>query len=433
MNRLSHRDRVLLLLLALLAAAWLVTIPWRAKLGRETAKIERETAAQSAAVRELEKMRGEEKAARRRVDDAPGSVRARLDLAAVLGRQRRYDDAAKEVRTALALDPENGEAHRALGEIQDVTGLSDLAMAEFRRALELDPRDNRALTLLAYKYVAFGWNSRAEKLLARAVKESPDDSRLHVTLGLVHFQMSDFSAAERELLMAQRLAPDDPSIIGPLIDIYRHANRYEEALRAIEHGLKVLPQKEVLLTERARIYYETQEPQKAVQSADEVLAKHPDEQAALYLRGAALKRLGRVEEAIRDLERVRAKDPRTEQTLLQLGQLYIQKGDMARGRQLLEQHKQFQEVSDTLSRLSLVVASKPDDARAHFDLGSYYLRGQSYTRAIVELKRTLELRPNDVAARRLLAQALAGAGRKAEAQAAVAGLSNGPDRSTTNP
>jgi hypothetical protein len=77
------------------------------------------------------------------------------------------------------------------------------------------------------------------------------------------------------------------------------------------------------------------------------------------------------------------------------------------------------------------VAARPDDAQAHREFGGYYLRGGSSARAIVQFKqfkRVLELKPNDAAARRLLAQALTNAGRTAEAKTLVASGPAGPAR-----
>src|SRR5690348_10826783 len=107
LSRLSRRDRVLIGILAALGVVWLVTIPVRNRLNRETARIERETAARSAMLSDLEKARAEEEAARGQVQQAPNSPKTHLNLASVLGRQRRYPEAVKEIRTALTLDPKS--------------------------------------------------------------------------------------------------------------------------------------------------------------------------------------------------------------------------------------------------------------------------------------------------------------------------------------
>jgi len=422
-GRLSRRDRILLIVLGILAVAWLATWPLRARLSRETARIEQDTAQKAQALRALERQKAEEAAARKRVAADPQNFQAHLALAAVLGRALKYPQAAQEARIAAQLNPQSAEPHVALGQIYDVSGLPDLAAEEFRRALELDPNNGQALSLLAYKYIAFGWNREAEQLLIRALKQLPNDPRLHVTLGMVYFQNNDFRASERELLTARRLDPQDASSIGPLIEVYRHAQRYPDALKTIDEALKILPDKGLLLLERAQIYIQMRNAPAAIDAANQALQLHPGNIRALYIRGVAEKMLGQTDAALRDLEQVRAADSHTEQVLLHLGQLYIQKGETQKGAELLKQHKQDHTLSDTLARLTLGVTLKPNDINAHRALAREYYRVGSLKRAIVEYKRILEMQPDDQQARRQLAQALHDAGRQDEANALTASLS----------
>jgi protein O-GlcNAc transferase len=425
--RISRRDRFLLLTLAVLAAAWAISLPWRARIARETARIEQDTTRKAAEVERLEKLQAAEATSRQRVSAEPRSVEARLALAAALGQQKKYPEAVRELRTAQALAPSNPEPHVALGQIFDVSGLSDLAVEEYRKALERAPDHAQALTNLAYKYVAFGWNQQAERLLLRALKVLPNDVRLNVTMGLVYFQVNNTASAERYLLRARKLAPDDPTILGPLIEVYRHGQRPAEALKVLDEALPRLPNnKEALTLQRAQIFLDMQKPEEAITEANRVLPAKPDHMQALYLRAVARKMQGKKEEAIQDFERVRALDSRFDQTLMHLGQLYAQTGQTEKGKQLLAEYDQNRAASEMLSRLTLHVASKPNDANAHRELGRYYQRGGSLARAIVEFKRVLELKPGDKETRRLLALALKDAGRSAEATALLAGTPTTP-------
>ena len=112
--------------------------------------------------------------------------------------------------------------------------------------------------------------------------------------------------------------------------------------------------------------------------------------------------------------------------------MYLQTGQRERGEEILKEYNRNRAVAEDLSRLTLRVAARPDDAQAHREFGGYYLRGGSSARAIVQFKqfkRVLELKPNDAAARRLLAQALTNAGRTAEAKTLVA---SGPGPARAN-
>ena len=296
-------------------------------------------------------------------------------------------------------------------------GLHDLSIEELRKALALDPDDLTSLTLLAYKYVAVGWNTEAESLLSLALAKQPDNVRLHVTMALVHFQTGQMAAAEQQLLIARRLAPKDPTVIAPLIEVYRHSQRYDDALRIIAEAMPSLPDKLALYLEKAQVYVEMERPTEAISAANESLKMSPGLLRALYIRAVAYKVAGDSASAIRDFEQVRAGDARTDQTLLLLGQLYIQQGQPEKGKPLVEEYRRNLEVAQKLARLILRVASLPNDWKSHLDLGTFYCRVGSYPRAIVELKRTLILKPGQNEALRLLVKSLQAVHRDREASA----------------
>ena len=400
--------------------AWLVTWPLRTRLSRNTARIERETVQQAQTLKMTRELKSQEEVARKRIAANPQDFGARMALASALARQRQYPAALQNLREAQRIDPGSAAPHAAMGQLFDASSLHDLSIEELRKAVAMNPDDLTSLSLLAYKYVAVGWNRPAEELLTRALEKQPDDVRLHVTLALVDFQNNQTAAAEQNLLTARRLAPKDPTVIAPLIEVYRHAQRYKEALQIIDQAMPVLPDKQVLLLERAQMYQAMERPEEAIATADQVLQMSPGLLDALYIRAVSNKMKENTDEAIRDLEAIRAREPRMEQTLLLLGQLYLQKGESEQGKLLLAEYNRNQEIGQKVARLGMRVASQPDDWKSHLALGEYYCRGGSYARAIVELKRTLELKPGQKDALPLLVKALQATHRDQEAEAFAA-------------
>lgn len=413
----DRRNRFLLVVLGLMAAVWLITGPVRARIRLETARIERETVEQGKALQSGTQLKSQEADARKRLAVNPRDFEAHMRLASALGRQSKYTEELPHLQAAQQIDPQSAAPHAAMGQLFDAGGLHDLSIEELRKALALDPDDLTSLTLLAYKYVAVGWNTEAESLLSLALAKQPDNVRLHVTMALVHFQTGQMAAAEQQLLIARRLAPKDPTVIAPLIEVYRHSQRYDDALRIIAEAMPSLPDKLALYLEKAQVYVEMERPTEAISAANESLKMSPGLLRALYIRAVAYKVAGDSASAIRDFEQVRAGDARTDQTLLLLGQLYIQQGQPEKGKPLVEEYRRNLEVAQKLARLILRVASLPNDWKSHLDLGTYYCRGGSYPRAIVELKRTLILKPGQNEALRLLVKSLQAVHRDREASA----------------
>jgi tetratricopeptide (TPR) repeat protein len=177
-----------------------------------------------------------------------------------------------------------------------------------------------------------------------------------------------------------------------------------------------MPNRELLKIERARVLIEMKRYDEAISSANAILEESPERLEALYTRALAEKVKGDDPSAIRDFERIKAKQPWLEDTLLHLGQLYVRHSKVAEGSALLQQFKEKRSLSDNLARLTLQVAHKGDEPDSHLALGQAYLQGGSLARAIVEFRRTLELRPGDTVAKSLLAEALEKNGRTTEAK-----------------
>lgn len=416
-GRLSPPHRWLFVLLGAVILIWLATWPWRVRLSRDAARLSRVAAQNTSALQAMRQGTADETAARQRVDAAPQDFEARLALADVLMRLRKYPQAADTLRVAAILNPRSPLPHTALGQVFDAEGRLDLAIAEYRRALQIAPNDPPALALLAYKYVSLGWNQQAKQLLTDALRHNPDDPRLHVALALTAFQ-NNVSArdAEKHLLIARRLAPDDPAMLGPLADFYRHRHRYAEALQVVNQALASAPNTLALLLQRAQIFLEMSNAPAAIEAANRALQAAPDDPQPLYIRALAEKQAGQTDAVLRDLEQVRSKVPDFEKTRLLLGQIYVRQGNKQKGQALLEEYHRDHVLDDSVEREILCVANAPDDAAAHLSLGKHYQQRGDLVRAIVEFKRVLELRPGDPDARASLTGALRQAGRGAEAR-----------------
>ncbi len=411
------KNRIPYAILIVIGLIWVFTIPIRNRMNRETATIESETQKQTDIQKQRLKLSSNEEEQRKKIAANPKDFDALMALASALSQQRKYPEALANLKTAQSVRPDSALPHAAMGQLFDASNLHDLSIDELREAIRLDPKDAVSQAMLGYQYVSAGWNLEAENLLIKALAAKPDDVRLHVTLALVKFQNNHTADAEKELLIARKLAPSETTVIGPLIEVYRNSQRYEEALKVIDEAMKTFPNKRVLITERARIYLAMQKPSDAIIAANEAIKMDQGQMDAVYIRAVCYKMQGKTDEAIKDFEAIQSIDPRVEQTLLLLGQLYLQKGKAELGKQLLSDYDRNMKVGQELSRLTLRVASQPNDWKSHLEMGTYYAKGGSYGRAIVEMKKVLELKPDKKEALEVLAISLKAIHRDKEAEA----------------
>jgi tetratricopeptide (TPR) repeat protein len=163
--------------------------------------------------------RGDFQAARelaeRGLSDAPTNV-SLLRLAGRSGAELDLPDASDYLSKAVALEPENADAWRELGEALLNDGRLKEATAAFRRAVELRPNDVGTLVHLAHAAYAAGDPEEAIGHIRQAVERDPD------SLGARRALLEIYRAAKRPedaLAAAEKLAESDPNDPLALVDV----------------------------------------------------------------------------------------------------------------------------------------------------------------------------------------------------------------------
>ncbi len=167
----------------------------------------------------------------------PNLWEARFNLSLALLQKHDAARAARELRVAVRIKPDDPLGHIALGEALGELGQNDPAIEEFKLALKSDPKsvpalDGLAKALIAQKrysaalaylkdgpsdpalqddlavaYSSNGDVAEAVKLLAQLVQQNPASADRHARLGIAYTQESQFRQAVAEFQEALRLDP----------------------------------------------------------------------------------------------------------------------------------------------------------------------------------------------------------------------------------
>ncbi len=203
-------------------------------------------------------------------------TRARSILGLVLLDAGEIEAARTELVKALAIDPDNVEAHRGLAEAHQAAGRFEAAEASARRALELRPDDRELQDLLGVLYFRFGRLDEAEDAFRRSIELAPDlvhghrnlagvliargeleeaavvleraleirpTSTVHLNLGTVYFFQGFYSRAADayEKALDSAFGVHRPIVWANLGDAYRQIpQRRGEARRAFEQAIRLL-------------------------------------------------------------------------------------------------------------------------------------------------------------------------------------------------
>lgn len=167
-------------------------------------------------------------------DGASAYLRARLaEELLTLG---RVDEAREEVNAALHLDPQFPDAYVDLAKVR--LRLSDEAGAEIAltRAIAIDPTCEDAYTALVALYHDRGDDTKELTTWRALAEHVPGSAPAHEALGRAALAQGDLPAAERELRRALELEPGTEDARVELGRLLQGEGRFEEAIAELEEA-----------------------------------------------------------------------------------------------------------------------------------------------------------------------------------------------------
>lgn len=138
------------------------------------------------------------------------NVRARFSLGAVLERLKRFDEAEKAFREALALSPDAAIVQNYLGYMNaDRNVKLDEALALIRKAVESEPDNGSYLDSLAWAYYRLGQHAQAEEAIRKAVTTQDKNAVVIAHMGFILAARGASEEALRYLKMALTAEDED--------------------------------------------------------------------------------------------------------------------------------------------------------------------------------------------------------------------------------
>jgi tetratricopeptide (TPR) repeat protein len=188
-----------------------------------------------------------EKALRTSLDLAPQNSGALRHLAYVFYSRHEFAEAAEQARRALALDPDDGDAHGVLGDAYLETGRYDDAEAAYGKMMALE-EDLYSYGRLAGLKSMRGDTRGAMADLGRAIEvgkaaHRPPESIAWAEwqLGVEHFMLGEIAAAEARYAAALTTQPNYYRALGGLAHVRAAQQRYDDAIGLFRRALAVIP------------------------------------------------------------------------------------------------------------------------------------------------------------------------------------------------
>jgi tetratricopeptide (TPR) repeat protein len=338
------------------------------------------------------------------------SWEARFNLALALLQKHEPGKAARELRVAVRLKPDNASGHIALGEAFGELEQNESAVEEFKLALKAEPKsvpalDGLAKALIAQKrysaaiaylkdappdpmlkddlavaYSNSGDVAEAVKLLEGLVQQDPKSADRRARLGIAYTQESQFRQAADEFREALRLDPSNDVTRLSYVKALIILAEFQTALPEIQsyyhrkpHDFEGLCLMGVV--DRGLGNYADAEP-----FLRQAVALNPNHYESRYNLGFVLAKLGKPQDALPHLQKALQLKPESSEARFQLAAVLRSLGQEQQAREELEkfQEKKQESVKEN------VAGTKVNQANELFEQGDYQRAVDYYREAVAQ-------------------------------------------------
>jgi tetratricopeptide (TPR) repeat protein len=388
------------------------------------------------------------------IASAEESAEVRAELASLLARVGRVDEAVAEARAALGVDAANREAHRVLGMLlaaafEGATGrverqeqvreaITHLEQARPPDGLRTDPSVELTLGRL---YIGTGQPRKAAPVLRDLLEDYPTSAEAWILLSEAYTADGRADAAADAL---REGAGHDPRLWLALAELHERQEQWPQAADAYERAASFGPASRQLRGRWAGALLNVAGDESAHQARtllEAIVAEDPEDDRALYMLSQAHRRLKAWDAAEAAARRVLALEPASLWGPYALAQVFEDRHEYERVVETLAPALEAWTPSRSAPRahgLTLMThlgfaqlqLGRHDDAVATFErarglaedpsafevyLGQALVVAKRFTQALGILEPLAARRPADYRVTQLRARALAGAGRSAEA------------------
>ncbi len=236
----------------------------------------------------------------------PRNTEAHLSSGAILERQAKLDDAAREYQTAANLDPKSADAITGLANVYTKQKKLPEAEAQLRKLLAIDPANENAKVQLGRVLAAEGKNEEAATLLNST--KTANDPRAALDLGTVYVKAGKLTAAEEQFRIAVQGLPQDGEAHFALGSVLMQEKQYPEAQQELITAIKLRPDVGEIYGNLAVVAAENKDYGLAIQVLDARAKLLPEIPATYFLRATSYDNLNRKPQAIENYKQFLATD-----------------------------------------------------------------------------------------------------------------------------
>ncbi len=251
------------------------------------------------------------------LDRSPDAIGAISALANIYERQGKYDDAIGQWRALLAHKPDNPGAGIRLANAHWLAKQRDEAIKILDRLHRAHPKSQRLAMVLASAYLRSGNDDAAARLLTKLADAAPKDALPRLALARLALKREDWHAAAGHFEMLRKAAPKLPAAyMGGLIRLRQ--GRPQEARAVFEAADRSLDDNLLIQVNLVGLYLLTGDSTKAAELGEALKDKHENARTLVLLLANASATRGDAKRAGELVREAWARDPKKVEAYLAL-------------------------------------------------------------------------------------------------------------------
>jgi tetratricopeptide (TPR) repeat protein len=340
-------------------------------------------------------MAGEADLIARRYLETNQDPEVRRILALALAGQRKFDEAATELKSIVAEHPEQILAYEALGQLTEQRRESSPEPPEhwFNEAVKNNPSSALAYISRAGFYIRNQDRAKALADLEQAEKLDLSDPAVRLRLAAGFIYANALDKAEEQLVAVQKVAPTEQNLWRMWAQLALQSKSQEKMLTVAETGLKELSsQPWDFMTTAAELFIHCGQLDRATDCITQLRQKDITPEAVAFLEGLIADQRGQSFEAVRYWYRaiqLDNKSPKSPRVRLAMAMTLSRLGD----------------TQSAMRQLRTVVSENPTLLEGHLALARLLARTGNWDETVASTQKTLQLSPGNLEANLLNLQA----------------------------
>ena len=266
----------------------------------------------------------------------PNNIDAHRKLGMAFFGLKQNDEAIRYLSKAAEMEPDNAETHGHLGSALVAEGRLGEAVNVLSEALRLNPKNTSALYNYGIAMYQMGRHDEAVKYWSRTITIDPKDADAHYNLALVKLRRQDHVEAIKHLQKVIQYKPEHANAHYRLGMALISRKNTESATAHLSEAVRLDPENGDFHYNLAIALASQGKTDETIKHLSAVVKIQPDNAKAHYNLAVMLARQKKIKDAIRHWEQAARLDPKDINSLICLGAAYAETGRSSEAVKVME-------------------------------------------------------------------------------------------------